>query len=37
MCYGKIEDMVFGMDVVFVDGSFVMLGGYLCVVVGLDL
>ncbi|MBA5790732.1 FAD-binding oxidoreductase, partial [Escherichia coli] len=26
--YGKIEDMVFGMDVVLADGSLVTLGGY---------
>lgn len=35
--YGKIEDMVFGMDVVLADGSLVTLGGYSRAAVGPDL
>ncbi|MGE8569710.1 MAG: FAD-binding oxidoreductase [Achromobacter sp.] len=35
--YGKIEDMVFGMDVVLADGSLVTVGGYSRAAVGPDL
>lgn len=35
--YGKIEDMVFGMDVVLADGSLATLGGYSRAAVGPDL
>ncbi|MEM5315171.1 FAD-binding oxidoreductase [Paraburkholderia sp. JHI869] len=35
--YGKIEDMVFGMDVVLADGRLVTLGGYSRAAVGPDL
>jgi len=35
--YGKIEDMVFGMDVVQADGSLVTVGGYSRAAVGSDL
>ena len=35
--YGKIEDMVFGMDVVLADGSLVTLGGHSRAAVGPDL
>jgi alkyldihydroxyacetonephosphate synthase len=35
--YGKIEDMVFGMDVVLADGRLVTLGGYARAAVGPDL
>lgn len=35
--YGKIEDMVYGMDVVLVDGRLVTLGGYGRAAIGPDL
>ncbi|PJM89326.1 FAD-binding oxidoreductase [Achromobacter ruhlandii] len=35
--YGKIEDMVFGMDVVLADGSLITVGGYSRAAVGPDL
>ncbi|HBL64636.1 MAG TPA: FAD-binding oxidoreductase [Achromobacter sp.] len=35
--YGKIEDMVFGMDVVLADGSLITVGGYSRAAVGSDL
>ncbi|RAS00310.1 FAD-binding oxidoreductase [Cupriavidus alkaliphilus] len=35
--YGKIEDMVFGMDVVLADGSLVTVGGYSRAALGPDL
>jgi alkyldihydroxyacetonephosphate synthase len=35
--YGKIEDMVFGMDVVLADGSLVSVGGYSRAALGPDL
>ncbi|MFX1766255.1 FAD-binding oxidoreductase [Paraburkholderia sp. A1RI-2L] len=35
--YGKIEDMVFGMDVVLADGRLVTVGGYSRAAVGSDL
>lgn len=35
--YGKIEDMVYGMDVVLADGSLVTLGGYSRAALGPDL
>jgi len=35
--YGKIEDMVFGMDVVLADGSLISVGGYSRAAVGPDL
>ncbi|MFZ6645359.1 FAD-binding oxidoreductase [Undibacterium sp. TJN25] len=35
--YGKIEDMVFGMDVVLADGSLISVGGYSRAALGSDL
>lgn len=35
--YGKIEDMVFGMDVVLADGSLITVGGYSRAALGPDL
>ncbi len=35
--YGKIEDMVFGMDVVLADGSLISVGGYSRAALGPDL
>ncbi|SSW62778.1 FAD-binding oxidoreductase [Achromobacter agilis] len=35
--YGKIEDMVFGMDVVLADGSLITVGGYSRAALGSDL
>lgn len=35
--YGKIEDMVFGMDVVLADGSLITVGGYSRAALGADL
>ncbi|WP_336741068.1 FAD-binding oxidoreductase [Aureimonas altamirensis] len=35
--YGKIEDMVYGMDVVLADGTLVTLGGYARAAIGPDL
>lgn len=35
--YGKIEDMVFGMDVVLADGSLITVGGYSRAALGADI
>lgn len=35
--YGKIEDMVYGMDVVLADGSLISVGGYPRAAIGADL
>ena len=35
--YGKIEDMVFGMDVVLADGRLITVGGYARSAIGPDL